>query len=432
MATRCVARFGRQLRRQATRLLGTLVLMWAAEAPACTGDCNNDRRVDVGELITGVGIALERDELLRCRRFDGDEDGSITVAELVAGVDASINGCRIPTRTNTPTITPTATITPTPTSTPTPTITHTPTPTATRTPNIGPQVLCSEVYRTFPEFPIALSVPAIDPDGGALALDTGNLPRGAELDPVGRIIEWTPGERQLGVFYLPFDASDDSVPTETATGIMTVVVSPLDPCTTPHCDPSLGCSPELAPLDVACCEEPVHRVPEPISTCPAGRVVHVGRNGSSAGFGRLQNCDHLRVINFAQTGAVVRLNVEARCLDFSNDVDLHIRLEKSGRLLFDETEPVTMKPAADGFARVFDVLIPVLGPGPFFEFEGAEARLLAEVTDTGGARIVHEVRVVLTFEPLGPLRDVEAPALPVEPDPCVPLESRPTPVVAVH
>src|SRR6185503_21143436 len=112
-------------------------------------------------------------------------------------------------------------------------------------------------------------------------------------------------------------------------------------------------------------------------------------------------------------GAVVRLNVEARCLDFSNDVELHIRLEKSGRLPFDETEPVTKKPAADGFARVFDVLIPVLGPGPFFEFEGAEARLLAEVTDTGEARIVHEVRVVLTFEPLGPLRDVEAPALPV-------------------
>ena len=55
------------------------------------------------------------------------------------------------------------------------------------------------------------------------------------------------------MFYLPFAASDDSVPPETVSGYATVQIAPLDPCTTPTCDPATGCTGQLLPLDVDCC-----------------------------------------------------------------------------------------------------------------------------------------------------------------------------------
>ncbi len=54
------------------------------------GDCNRDLEVDISELITGVGIALEMRPLADCPRFDGNGDGRLSIGELIGGVDAAL------------------------------------------------------------------------------------------------------------------------------------------------------------------------------------------------------------------------------------------------------------------------------------------------------------------------------------------------------
>ncbi|MGH7787115.1 MAG: Ig domain-containing protein, partial [Candidatus Binatia bacterium] len=293
-----------------------------------------------------------------------------------------------------------------------------PSATPTRTPDRAPQILCRDVYRTFPGQLARVPIPAIDPDGGGLSYSARGLPRGAQLDAAAGVIEWTPGDRQVGAYYAPFTAADSGQPVRSARGLIAFQVSPLDPCTTPHCDAALGCAPELAPLTTACCvEEERQRLVEPAVECPGGRVLHLGRNGLT--FGRLQNCDGLRVVNFAQVGALVGLNVEARCLNVSAPVTLHLRLETATRLLFDHTLDVTLTPADDGFSRLQQEPLEVLGPGPFFEFEGAEALLTASATDVDGLVLSRQLRLVLTFGRPDMLDDEVAPRPRDPPDPCV-------------
>jgi PKD repeat protein len=59
----------------------------------CTGDCNGDASVAVDELVKGVRIALGNQLLLTCPAFDANHDGQVTVGDLVAAVNAALNGC---------------------------------------------------------------------------------------------------------------------------------------------------------------------------------------------------------------------------------------------------------------------------------------------------------------------------------------------------
>jgi cytochrome c peroxidase len=59
----------------------------------CTGDCDGDTVVAIDELMTGIGIALGHKSLDACPEFDADEDGDVGVAELVQGVQATVQGC---------------------------------------------------------------------------------------------------------------------------------------------------------------------------------------------------------------------------------------------------------------------------------------------------------------------------------------------------
>lgn len=54
------------------------------------GDCNRDLKVDIAELITGVGIALDLRPLPNCPRFDGDGDRRVSIGELITAVDAAL------------------------------------------------------------------------------------------------------------------------------------------------------------------------------------------------------------------------------------------------------------------------------------------------------------------------------------------------------
>lgn len=62
----------------------------------CDGDCDDDGEITVDELIHGVGMALGTTEMDSCLSLDADRNGTISITELVRAVNAALNGC-IPT-----------------------------------------------------------------------------------------------------------------------------------------------------------------------------------------------------------------------------------------------------------------------------------------------------------------------------------------------
>src|SRR5262245_25114257 len=86
-----------------------------SRAQVCVGDCDGDGRVLVHELILGVNILLGERPVSACPIF-ADDEGNVTVSQLVRGVSNSLGVCAA---THTPTQSPTPTPQPsTPTATP--------------------------------------------------------------------------------------------------------------------------------------------------------------------------------------------------------------------------------------------------------------------------------------------------------------------------
>ena len=57
----------------------------------CAGDCNDDGRVGINELITGVNIALGWFLVGDCRAFDRNDDNSVSISELVQAVNRALH-----------------------------------------------------------------------------------------------------------------------------------------------------------------------------------------------------------------------------------------------------------------------------------------------------------------------------------------------------
>jgi hypothetical protein len=89
----------------------------------CTGDCDRDRTVDVGELVRGTRIALGLDPASSC--FTPGPQHVLGIADLIVAVNNALFGC--------PDLTPRAT----PTSTPPPPATPSPRSTVSRDNEIG-------------------------------------------------------------------------------------------------------------------------------------------------------------------------------------------------------------------------------------------------------------------------------------------------------
>lgn len=380
----------------------------------CSGDCDHDDTVSVSELIRGVAIALGRDQLAQCPSLDRTLDGVVAVDELLVAVNAALVGCGPPgepSATETPSPAPGQSETPTSTATTSTIGAATSTPTRGSTPsqtpalNRPPELAHLAVYRAHPGYEIRLPIPATDPDGDVLQYAATGLPEGAELDESAGVLSWTPRLDQVGPSFIGLRCTDDGAPPRSAEGLLALGVSPVDACSTTTCEPSTGCEDTLRTIDESCCGGPAEpRLGEPLVGCPAGRALFIGRNNQ--GFGRLQNCDRLRVINFLQAGSAVRFNVEARCMSPERPVTLRARLETRTRVLFDREQTVTLEQIEDGSARKSAVVFPVSEPGPFFEFEGAEAQLSVTLEDEDGARVSRQLRLILTFDPLTNLAEV--------------------------
>lgn len=70
--------------------------LWAlplARLVACSGDCNQNGQVTIDELLAGVNIALDGATIDACPLLDGNGDGSVTIDEILRAVNEALNGC---------------------------------------------------------------------------------------------------------------------------------------------------------------------------------------------------------------------------------------------------------------------------------------------------------------------------------------------------
>lgn len=385
--------------RLATGVLAAVVLLTAAAARACTGDCSGDRAVTVDELLLGVTTALGGASVAECPPFDRDESGDVTVDELLEAVANALTGCPPE---------PSATATATPTSTPTQTLDATPTATATATVNSPPLAPTPSVYRGFAGHPIDFLVGATDPDG-PLTYTAVDLPAGATLDSDSGRFTWTPEPDQFGAYYVPWSAHDQGAPPLAVGGRLTFLIEPVDSCSIVSCDPATGCDSDLPGVESTCCSGQVPHVAEPGADCPGGRVAIIGQNDN--GFGQLANCDLFQVVNQAQSGAEIEFNVKARCINIASSVKVRARLDMNRparggpTALLDEERRVTFTAGADGYALRRSVRFAVDVPGPFFDFQDAEANLYVELRDGDANLVTQSVRVRLTFTPIPDVAD---------------------------
>ena len=68
-------------------------LVTVAPFPTCIGDCNEDDRVTIDELVRGVTIALGKAELSECPLLNPSGDGQVAVNEIVRAVNAALFDC---------------------------------------------------------------------------------------------------------------------------------------------------------------------------------------------------------------------------------------------------------------------------------------------------------------------------------------------------
>lgn len=383
------------------RVLAIGILLWLSPAAvaraACLGDCNDDQQVTVDELLAAIGISLGTEPYSRCQIVDRDRNLRVTVDEIVAALQIALNGCP-PTATPSPSASTTATPAPTHTATATATRSGTsspsPTPTVTPTPtgNLPPVFRCRDVYRGQSGAAIEITLAADDPEAAALTFAGDSLPPGASV--VDGRLEWTPADDQVGAFYVRVSATDDDPTPATGFGQLTFAIAPPDACGVASCDPSSGCQSQLAPIATNCCHGARQlRLPEPEAGCPFGRVLFVGRN--SNGIGRLESCDDLPYYNVQQLGAFIVAHVEARCVDSSRAVALHVRLETAERIAVDSTQSVRLQARPDGFAQARSVPFDIQGPSPFFDLDDAEANFEVTLDDGEHPPLRWARRVVL-------------------------------------
>jgi alpha-D-xyloside xylohydrolase len=59
----------------------------------CSGDCDGDGQVVLGEVVTAVGVGLGQIPVARCQRLDADASGTLTIDEILRSVAGSLDEC---------------------------------------------------------------------------------------------------------------------------------------------------------------------------------------------------------------------------------------------------------------------------------------------------------------------------------------------------
>lgn len=65
----------------------------ALQPAGCPGDCNDDLDVSIVDLIVGMNVVLGTTPLSACPSIDANNDGAVTVDEVVGAVNLALHGC---------------------------------------------------------------------------------------------------------------------------------------------------------------------------------------------------------------------------------------------------------------------------------------------------------------------------------------------------
>jgi outer membrane protein assembly factor BamB len=84
-----------RLHRWVTVCLVAAALCLPRSGLACVGDCNGDAVVTIDELIRAVQVALGLAPLSTCDAADNDRDGTVSIGDLVRGVNKGLTNCAI-------------------------------------------------------------------------------------------------------------------------------------------------------------------------------------------------------------------------------------------------------------------------------------------------------------------------------------------------
>lgn len=68
-------------------------LLAQTQCVGLAGDCDQDGRVTISELVTAVNILLGNVDLARCRAADARNDGRVSVNELILAINDAFEGC---------------------------------------------------------------------------------------------------------------------------------------------------------------------------------------------------------------------------------------------------------------------------------------------------------------------------------------------------
>ena len=403
-------------------------VLWSAgpqAAEAGLGDCGQPASTGDRPTATDAFFALKSavgSEPCPLSVCDVDRSGTITVSDAWRILKAAVGAagvtldCPLPTTTTVPpptttTLPPTTTTLPPTTTTLPPTTTTLPPTTTTLPPptttlggvNQPPEADAPRLLRVYPGVAIDVDIDAPDPDGDTVTFSSMDLPPGATLDAGSGRLQWTPTGDDIGTYTVTVACTDDGRPPQTVDTVVAIVVQADDSCVVADCDPATGCTTTAVAIDTDCCAaEPVHHLPEPDIGCLQSALVHVGRN--SVGFGRLQNCDFLRLQAAGQGGTIFTMHVEARCLDASQRIDVRTTLETATQTLVNAVSSTTFQQRGDGFVERRSLLYLVATASPA-SLVGTEAQLTVRLTDHTGAQLERTLRVVLTTDSLSDLPD---------------------------
>jgi len=74
-------------------LAAVFVVAVLPTAPNCDGDCDGNGVVSIDDLVLGVQIVLGEADLARCAALDRDEDGAVSITDLLTAVIVALDGC---------------------------------------------------------------------------------------------------------------------------------------------------------------------------------------------------------------------------------------------------------------------------------------------------------------------------------------------------
>lgn len=194
-----------------------------------------------------------------------------------------------------------------------------------------------------------------------------------------------------------FDADADGA--VTVDEIVAAVQAALDGCPAAEC----GLQPiEAVPRCCATAPDPAIELPSP--RCGVEPRLLLGRNID--GFGRIDPCEVVPLLRFAQGGVALRVHVWAACLDASARIRIDVSLRTADDTLVDGTRFARFQERSDGWLEERSLVFELPFPTEPDQYEAVEAELRLQLTDAGGAGAATTTRVVLTMQPV-----------PDEPDP---------------